>query len=104
MQAVVAFPLFLPFASVRGPTLALFKGLTAGPGGYVGITILATLFVILASSIWEGVTLQAQEHGDQYKCDCSTRVMCQLQCDCTPGNMQANTVETSLMCNVRADQ
>ena len=68
MQALVALPLFLPFASIRSPTISLFHVLTVGPGGYVGATLLATFFVLLASSIWQAATLQREEHDNQYKC------------------------------------
>lgn len=78
VQVAVGLPLLLPFEAIRGPTISLYHALHKGPGGYVGGTIVATIAVLLGSSIWEAVSLGKRDHESSHQC----AVRLQRSCIC----------------------
>eukprot|EP00892_Ulva_mutabilis_P002964 jgi/Ulvmu1/12669/UM094_0025.1 len=67
LQVAVGLPLLLPVPSIRGPTISVYQTLSKGPGGYVGGTVLVTVTVLLASSIWEAISLDARENESSHQ-------------------------------------
>lgn len=85
LQVVVGLPLLLPVPEIHGPTISLYQALSKGPGGYVGGTILVTVAVLLGSSIWEAIALDARENESSHQCASSGNAK---HCNCHYGSSQ----------------